>query len=634
MTGMRILLGLALCAAAIAALALLLSRGGDEPPAAAPVASEETAAPSAAEASVTEPLGGQRSAADLDPARRPAGAAASATRSILRGRVIERETSSPIPGASIRLVMPGQGEESGRVVQADEKGLIRARDLPGHSHVDLEYVPREDERDRSWRIRPGSVYIPRAGKVRQRGPVLLRVDAAQVVLRVRVIDAEDRPVPEALVTASWPGPRREWARSEDALSTDAQGEALYPLFGQSVGRTIFLEAASKDGSSMSGSLRLDPPHASRLHVLRVLEPAELSVRVLDDDGRALSGTVISLLASLGGTDYPVSSGNADAEGSFRFHDLAPGSYSVHAWHQASDREAEQQIHLLPGHSGRVDLRLAPGTIGLAAAGWVLDESGRPLADLEVSAEVVDQRGKESQVQATTDEEGGFELWARRAPWAQVEIGGRVGDDRYEPAVQLIPFGSRDLTIRRIESYPWREASVRATDAATGEPLGGAWIWARSPSGKVRRIGKTDDEGVWTEEIRAGPRDEWCVTHILHRPFFFTLPAAPPGEALLVEAALSPGCDLPIRIIDGRTGAPIAGAGVWRSGVLLARSASDGWARPGSSVASRASLRVIAGGYASTLVSPFKRPPWGSAVKLEANRKKGKPARGGDRRRGG
>ena len=423
MTGMRILLGLALCAAAIAALALLLSRGGDEPPAAAPVATEGPMAPGAAEASVTEPLGGQRSAAELGSARRPAGAAASAARSILRGRVVERETSSPIPGASIRLVMPGQGEESARVVQADEKGLIRARDLPGHSHVDLEYVPREDERDRSWRIRPGSVYIPRAGKARQRGPVLLRVDAAQVVLRVRVIDAEDRPVPEALVTASWPGPRREWARSEGALSTDARGEVLYPLFGQNAGKTVFLEAMSRDGSSMSGSLRLDPPHVSRLHVLRLLEPAELAVRVLDDDGRALAGTVISLLASLGGTDYPASSGKADAEGSFGFHDLAPGSYSVHAWHQASDREAEQRIHLLPARSGRVDLKLAPGAIGLAAAGWVLDEAGRPLADLKVSAEVVDERGREDQVQATTDEEGGFELWARRAPWAQVEICG-------------------------------------------------------------------------------------------------------------------------------------------------------------------------------------------------------------------
>lgn len=145
----------------------------------------------------------------------------------------------------------------------------------------------------------------------------------------------------------------------------------------------------------------------------VLQPAPVVTgRVLDRDGLPLDGAIVR-------------SGDAIArcgsEGRFRLDTLPPGPASLRASGLPTFAGAQREVLLVAGEATAIDFVLAP----LAAlTGRVVDEAGRPLADLQVSAfraefgpdffrADVDAEGRLDDVHersAISDGEGGFSIF--------------------------------------------------------------------------------------------------------------------------------------------------------------------------------------------------------------------------------
>jgi protocatechuate 3,4-dioxygenase beta subunit len=210
-------------------------------------------------------------------------------------------------------------------------------------------------------------------QVPEDGPAILMLEGESRALTGMVTDAAGRPQAVATVQVGSSGLR--WTRS---ASSDANG--IFTVAGLGSGRFTLRARLGPRVSPTQvvvlGDLALRPAH-----VRLSLQPgAIVEGRVLDDAGHALPGADVDVMA-MPSDDLPVS-GQSDREGKFRVGPIAPGKYQILARLEGYVVLDAPEPELGSRPSAWFDLRLARTA---KVAGRVLDESGRPMDGVPVSA---------------------------------------------------------------------------------------------------------------------------------------------------------------------------------------------------------------------------------------------------------
>jgi protocatechuate 3,4-dioxygenase beta subunit len=227
-----------------------------------------------------------------------------------------------------------------------------------------------------------------------------------------------------------------------------------------------------------------------------LEPAEgrFEGRVVDGNGRPIADVEVEL-RPLDGLSPSVITWT-DARGVYEFEQLAPGPVEIDFNHRdyvptldtASVDESSgltHEITLDAGWSAHVLVRSAV--------------RGDPLADVELHTEhasaTTDRRGLATLERLVGD---AVEVEVRADGWVGKTVGLRDdGSGRVEVTIELVEGGSIEGTI----------------DDDIGEPVAGADIDVRSPSGEVLGVTSSDGRGRW----RIDGIDEACLARLDETP---------------------------------------------------------------------------------------------------------------------
>jgi protocatechuate 3,4-dioxygenase beta subunit len=220
---------------------------------------------------------------------------------------------------------------------------------------------------------PGLGTLETERQVPEDGPAELMVDGESRTLSGVVVDSSGKQQAGARVVVGGPGMR--WTR---AATSDASG--IFIMNGLGNGR-FSLRATLNLSASAATTLVLDEAVLRPAHARLVLQPGVfVGGRVMDDHGRLLPGAIVDVLA-MPTDDLPLS-GQAASDGRYSLGPIAPGKYQVLARLDNYVLLDAPEPQLGPHARASFDLRLARTARIL---GRVLDESGQPIAGVQVSA---------------------------------------------------------------------------------------------------------------------------------------------------------------------------------------------------------------------------------------------------------
>ncbi|WNG52003.1 hypothetical protein F0U60_53775 [Archangium minus] len=215
-------------------------------------------------------------------------------------------------------------------------------------------------------------------------------------VRGRVTDENDQPLPGIPVEVRVAGRRSSHPYASD--TTDEQG--LYALESLAPGVPYFLSADGPGYVAVSLPLELD---SCESRTFDIMLPLGVSVRgkVVDEAGLPVVGVRVglSLPPPEGGEDAPVLvSTVSDAEGTFSLDAPEPRDYIAHLSHP--DFLVTEWPVSAPVEGARLVLRS-----GTNVEVEVVDESGQPVAEAEVSVQATGAEESHEEKTGTTDERG-------------------------------------------------------------------------------------------------------------------------------------------------------------------------------------------------------------------------------------
>jgi carboxypeptidase family protein len=222
-----------------------------------------------------------------------------------------------------------------------------------------------------------------------------------------------------------------------------------------------------------------------------------------------------------GSNYTM---KTDEAGAFRFAEVEPGPYYVYAEQNGYESETSGRTHVRNGATEEVEIRLSVRRLSLA--GKVVDDQGKPLAQVNVS--VVNRYGNSSlnTAQLSGDEgrfrfddlkDGTCEVTASRGPFDETDpVDAKPGDD----------------DVKVVWTEPKTTLDVHVVDASTGQTIAGADVVVAQEATRQRIRFSTNEHGI----IAPGPRV---------RPGKYVLSAAARGRALARQT---------IVVEEGRDGA--------------------------------------------------------------------------------
>jgi len=255
-------------------------------------------------------------------------------------------------------------------------------------------------------------------------------------------------------------------------------------------------------------------------LMRLMPAAGAEVGVSDAAGRPKPGTYVDISDRLDADDgesATLRSSSAryqrtDELGRAHFDELAPGDYEFSCHDSSTNLTARERITLLEGQRHFIQLRLEPATaLQPAVAGVVVDEHGQPLPRIQLRLRIDD--GEWTSV--VSNEQG--EFGGIGAPGREVEIqaGGALWGDDFEPQPLRVAFGATQVRLQRARTLDWISVEIICRDESTQRPvsparLTGTRYRAASPedraqfqlssSGRTRLFFKDRDD--WRVEIRA------------------------------------------------------------------------------------------------------------------------------------
>lgn len=195
--------------------------------------------------------------------------------------------------------------------------------------------------------------------------------------------------------------------------------------------------------------------------------------------------------------------------------------------------------------------------GFTVRGSVVDEAGRPLAGATLKARDADSRNQPHEF--TTDLQGRFEL----RNWDAAKVLISAEREGYQGTTVTVPTGA-DAAPATITLKPAQPFRLRVVDG-DGKPVAGADVMSDPNPGAqiVSWKAKTDAEGraIWLTApdqpvrywINAGPQ----------RSRTMTFPADGTEHVVRFRPGEDVAVNINLRVVDAATGAPLAGAEVWR-----------------------------------------------------------------------
>ncbi len=538
----------------------------------------------------------------------------------VEGVVLDARTGEPVAGVTLSFL---SRRPRSVVVRTDARGRFATpRDLSSGVVSVLHQPERADLRFAArWRIEPGEFLLPPAEEGAPALAVELRAGAPVRALEFVVRRPDGAPAAEASVSLTH-GRRDLRGVFQPELRTfevtDERGRASFALFGDEAWVRTYRVDAEAGGDLVGVPRELDPPLPSEPETIDLVPGAMLRVRVHNDDGRPLPGVSLWIAAPESGR-FPIGRKcDTEADGTCVFRGLRAACWNVSALHPQTGETIERAIDVAAGEYADVDLRLSLSGLRVAAQGVVLDENGYPLPGVVVRV----QTPGAALVELSTDVAGQFQYWARGSAPLLVGVGGGFLDERYEPAVQSVPFGTTGIRVRRVERTAEHGAVVLVADAATGAPCASAVVWLghAEPSALASPFALQSwsaPAGVATVQFR--PRDD--TFYAVDAPGYLRgeglladlLDEAGPGRPLRIE--LARGFERRVVVRDRLTRAPLSGARFWTSQAVLGTTDASG------SVTLRAAewpadLRVECAGYEPQSFDPLASGYPGSAVWLE------------------
>ncbi|MBK7877392.1 MAG: hypothetical protein IPJ77_16920 [Planctomycetes bacterium] len=543
----------------------------------------------------------------------------------VRGVVLDARSREPVPG--ITLTFLSRRPRTIAVV-TDEKGRFHTGAELACGAVSVQHAPQEaDLRFAArWTLEPNQFVLPPRQKDEPadaaREIVLLAHDPERV-LEVAIRLPDGQPAQGAAVSLTL-GDHAENGTfvplERDFEEADAAGRVRFPLFGDDVyGRTLQVEA-EHGGTLASDVLTIDPPLVLRPLALALHPGGVVRVRTRNDEGRPVAGVSLYLSTHEDARSARGWHGATDAADEGLFTALRAGCYTVSALDPRTGERIERTLDLARSEQEVVDLKLSVAGLRLGLQGQVQDEYGYPLPGVELS--IVHGDGATSAV--ASGDKGQFEFWARPEPALLLRIGGGLADDRFEPAETEVPFGTREIVLRRAASLPERTLAFEVLERSSGEPLRSARIAlyvgdpehadARelavfdAPRGVVQAVFKLRPGLGYTVEAPGHVRVVGRIADLLRRD-----PAR-----VEVRFPLDPGFERRLVVRDRASGRPLARVRVMQGDRILATSGADGTVEL-ALAAWPAALRFEAAGYQLLAWDPLHAPFPTDSVWLEALR---------------
>lgn len=514
---------------------------------------------------------------------------------LVHGTVRRERDGGPVADARVRVFQLSHTNSDEGATRSEADGSYRLR-IPFQEDATLEVTPLREQ---------GSGWIPLTfdadGTVRQD---LLLGDGIEV--RGKVLEAgSGKPIAGARVGEGW-----TYRRS---ATTDERGEYVLPGFGITGVQELFAKA---EGYGQTQLATLPPARDGVLHVDFELPRGRVARgRVIDPEGRPLADAYVAAVASETGREGQRSewlSGRTDFAGRFELGGLTPGL--PHALLACAAGFATLVYDFPASEAEQAELDL--GDVRLARpsmlAGRVEDETGRPLAGLEVLLSGANaDRGRLRRVElapaggwyvehrsATTDAEGRF--WFGALPAGTFSLGARSPGRPPSPRLP-VELAEGELRENVVLAYP-RGESIRGTIVdEQGHGLAGVYVNAsleRARDGakgelaelrtRATATARTNAEGLFVLEgllpgthhldlhpfeLEGDPEAPWLSSETRAE-------SVPPGAAAEpLRLVLARGRSIRGRLVDG-TGAPLVGyivVGTCESSLLSpsATSAEDG-----------------------------------------------------------
>jgi len=215
------------------------------------------------------------------------------------GLYLERGTQKPVPGISLWLTYLGGNRNKSQLVKTDERGRYTFQSLPGPVRVNsFQFPPTHVQAPgQGWE----DFTVPDPPKVIELA-TKEALPAAPPLLGL-VVDEAGRPVPGALIQASWMLTGGKGS-SSGGVQTKADGQGGFVLEGLGPGSTVSITGRLRDRQSKS-PLQVRAGEAGPVTVAIAPMPVlALAGRVLGPGGTPLGGVPVQLEFRVARDNFP------------------------------------------------------------------------------------------------------------------------------------------------------------------------------------------------------------------------------------------------------------------------------------------------------------------------------------------
>ncbi len=330
------------------------------------------------------------------------------------GIFVERGTGKPVPGISATLIDLGGNRRESQTVKTDEQGRYTFRALPGlvrvgHFNFPPTHVqsPSQGWEDFTVPEPPGAVQLATREALPAAGP-----------LRGQVVDEQGRPVPGALVRASWLlGGAKGTSGGNVEAKTDEQGN--FVLGGLGPDSTVTITGKLRDRQSTT-PLQTQAGAAEAVRVvINPISTLALNGRLLGPEGKPVADIPIKIQFRVEKNNFPGFPQPVQFEGNPEIKTGPDGSFRTPKELEGKPREFRIQVSAegffpaesewVPASEGDLltvpDVVLKPQRKARSVAGRVVDRNGQPVPEALVS-----QAGDGERWTSTkTDADGRFRL---------------------------------------------------------------------------------------------------------------------------------------------------------------------------------------------------------------------------------
>lgn len=298
------------------------------------------------------------------------------------------------------------------------------------------------------------------------------------------------------------------------LWTDSNGLASFRLLEPRLSSQRV--RLSLRGSKTAAQRILEPPLASTRVSITLQACPRVEVTVLDESLRPRPGCYVDVRSWHGkNTDEAgqwrgsvLKFAKTDAAGLAVFDDLLPDEYAFCFDDPRSGTTSHELVHAELDGRYFVQLgSLSDPTKRACVSGWVIDEAGNPLPNIAVRLSI--DAGPIASVRS--DESGQFAYLCQAGREVELSVGGGMWDDDFEPSTLRVPFGTKDVRLRRVHQVEVISVEFVCLDATTGEV-----VPSKRLSGTRYRAGAPKDSAsfIFVHKGRTSlifrARDDWHV----------------------------------------------------------------------------------------------------------------------------